>query len=304
MSPNNKVRSMVITHKSCPLCGSENISVFLKATDHLLTLESFKIFKCRSCSFLFTQDVPDADEIGKYYHSQDYVSHSDTRKGLMNKLYHFGRTIMLKKKYRMVNKVVKGKNLLDIGCGTGYFPAFMKRRGYDVTGVETDQKARAFAEKEFGIRVYSPADFINHKLEGKFDVITLWHVLEHLDDFNLYLEKMLEQLSPGGSLVIALPNCSSLDARHYKASWAGYDVPRHLWHFTPATLKILAENHGLKIRKMKRLMLDPFYNSMLSEKYRGNKVFMIFGIVIGKLAYIESIFNIKKSSSIVYILNR
>jgi 2-polyprenyl-3-methyl-5-hydroxy-6-metoxy-1,4-benzoquinol methylase len=295
---------MVITHKSCPLCGSENISVFLKATDHLLTFESFDIFKCCSCGFLFTQDVPDADEIGKYYHSQDYVSHSDTRKGLMNKLYHFGRTIMLKKKYRMVNKVVKGKNLLDIGCGTGYFPAFMKRKGYDVTGVETDQKARAFAEKEFGIRVYSPADFINHKLEGKFDVITLWHVLEHLDDFNLYLEKMLEQLSPGGSLVIALPNCSSLDARHYKASWAGYDVPRHLWHFTPATLKILAENHGLKIRKMKRLMLDPFYNSMLSEKYRGKKVFMIFGIVIGKLAYIESLFNIKRSSSVVYILNR
>ena len=135
-------------------------------------------------------------------------------------------------------------------------------------------------------------------------MITLWHVLEHLDDFGLYLERMLEHLSPGGSLVIALPNCSSLDARYYKEFWAGYDVPRHLWHFTPSTLKTLAEKHGLKIKRMKRLMLDPFYNSMLSEKYRGNKLFMIFGIAIGKLAYIESLFNVRKSSSVVYILNR
>jgi 2-polyprenyl-3-methyl-5-hydroxy-6-metoxy-1,4-benzoquinol methylase len=295
---------MVITHNNCPLCGSENISASLKATDHLLTRESFDIFKCGSCNFLFTQGVPPADVIGKYYQSQDYISHSDTRKGLMNKLYHLGRTIMLNKKYGMVKKVAKGKKLLDIGCGTGYYPSYMKQKGYLVAGVETDPRARAFAEKEFGIPVYSPEDFINHKIEGKFDVITLWHVLEHLDDFNLYLERILGHLLPGGSLVIALPNCNALDARYYKEFWAGYDVPRHLWHFTPSALEILAEKHGLEIKKMKRLMLDPFYNSMLSEKYRGNRVFMIFGIAIGKLAYIESLFNIKKSSSVVYFLTR
>jgi 2-polyprenyl-3-methyl-5-hydroxy-6-metoxy-1,4-benzoquinol methylase len=168
--------------------------------------------------------------------------------------------------------------------------------------VEADPKARAFAEKEYDLRVYSPEDFINHRIEGKFDVITLWHVLEHLDDFNLYVDRILEYLSTGGSLVIALPNCNALDARYYKASWAGYDVPRHLWHFTPATLKLLAEKHALEVRKMKRLLLDPFYNSMLSEKYSGNRAFMIFGIAIGKLAYIESLFNVRKSSSVVYFL--
>lgn len=293
---------MVITHNSCPLCGSENISAFIKATDHLLTRESYDIFKCGSCNFLLTQGVPPADEIGKYYQSQDYISHSDTRKGLMNKLYHLGRALMLKKKYGMVKKVAKGKRLLDIGCGTGYFPAFMKQKGYQVAGVETDPKARLFAEKEFAITAYSPEDFLNHKIEGKFDVITLWHVLEHLDNFDIYLGRMVEYLLPGGSLVIALPNCSALDARYYKECWAGYDVPRHLWHFTPSTLKILAEKQGLKIKMMKRLMLDPFYNSLLSEKYRGNRVFMIFGIAIGKLAYIESLFDIKKSSSVVYFL--
>jgi 2-polyprenyl-3-methyl-5-hydroxy-6-metoxy-1,4-benzoquinol methylase len=295
---------MVITYKNCPLCGSKDITFFLKARDYLLTHESFDIYRCNSCNFRFTQDVPPPDEIGKYYQSTDYISHSDTRKGLMNKLYHSGRTWMLKKKYRMVKKAAKRMKLLDIGCGTGYFAAFMKEKGFTVSGVETDPKARAFAEKEFGIRVYSPADFLGHKIEGPFDVITLWHVLEHLDDFNLYFERMLEQLSPGGSLVVALPNCNSLDARFYKELWAGFDVPRHLWHFTPSTLKTLAEKHGLKITKMKRLMLDPFYNSMLSEKYRGSRVFMLFGIVIGKLAYIESLFNVRKSSSVVYILNR
>jgi len=295
---------MVTTYKNCPLCGSENISACIKAKDHLVTGEIFNIFTCHTCGFIFTQGVPAADEIGRYYRSTDYISHSDTRKGLMNKLYHLGRTIMLKKKHGMVRKIARGRKLLDIGCGTGYFPAWMKQKGYKVAGVETDVKARAFAQQEFGIPVYSPEEFLKYEIDGKFDVITLWHVLEHLDDFNLYIERMLEHLIPGGSLMIALPNCNAYDARHYREFWAGYDVPRHLWHFTPSTFQILAEKHGLKIMKMKRLPLDPFYNAMLSEKYKGNKFYVISGVVIGKLSYLESLFNIKKSSSVVYFLDR
>lgn len=299
-----KIHLMVTIHKYCPLCGSDKISLFLKATDQLLTHETFNIFSCRACRFVFTQDIPPPDEIGKYYQSQDYISHSDTRKGLMNKLYHLGRTLMLRKKYGMVKKAAKGRKLLDIGTGTGYFPGYMKQKGYQVACVEADPKARAFAQKEFGIPVFSPEDFAGRKIEGRYDVITMWHVLEHVHDFNLYFRLMLENLAEGGSLVIALPNCSSLDARHYGENWAGYDVPRHLWHFTPSTLKILAEKHGMKVIKIKRLMLDPFYNSMLSEKYRGNRIFMISGIIVGKLAYIESLFDLKKSSSVVYMINR
>jgi 2-polyprenyl-3-methyl-5-hydroxy-6-metoxy-1,4-benzoquinol methylase len=289
--------------KHCALCHSINIAESLKAEDHLLTSEIFSIFKCQACGFVFTQGVPPAKEIGKYYQSQDYVSHSDTRKGLMNKLYHLGRSLMLKKKYGMVKKEAKGKRLLDMGTGTGYFPAFMKSKGYQAAGVEVDPEARAFASMQFGIPVYSPEEFLNHKIEGKFDVITLWHVLEHLENFDLYIEKMLEYLQPGGSLVIALPNCSAYDARHYKEYWAGYDVPRHLWHFTPSTFKILAEKHRLEIIKMKRLPLDPFYNAMLSEKYKANKFYMISGLFYGKLAYLESLMHIEKSSSVVYFIN-
>jgi 2-polyprenyl-3-methyl-5-hydroxy-6-metoxy-1,4-benzoquinol methylase len=289
---------------NCPLCNSKNTCEFLVAKDHLLTNEAFPLFKCQSCGFIFTQNVPPPDKIGAYYQSQDYVSHSDTRKGLMNKIYHLGRTFMQKKKIRMVDRVARGKKLLDIGCGTGYFPAYMMQKGYKVAGVEVDEKARNFASKEFGLNVISPDEFLNKGFLEKFDVITLWHVLEHLDDFDLYLEKMLEHLENEGTLMIALPNCSSLDARFYKEYWAGYDVPRHLWHFTPSTVLRLAVKHDLKLVKMKRLLLDPFYNSMLSEKYKKNKLYMVSGLIIGKLAYLESLFNLKKSSSLVYFLNR
>jgi 2-polyprenyl-3-methyl-5-hydroxy-6-metoxy-1,4-benzoquinol methylase len=293
-----------ISHRNCPLCGSADIAKRLVAKDFMLTGESFEIWQCNVCSFIFSRDVPSPEEIGRYYRSQDYISHSDTKKGLMNKLYHLSRNIMLGKKYRMVNKVAKGKSLLDIGCGTGYFPAYMKQKGFKVAGVEVDPKAREFARSEFRLAVYSPEAFLHDEIEGEFDVITLWHVLEHIHDFNLYLDKMLDHLEKDGTLVIALPNCNSLDARFYKEYWAGYDVPRHLWHFTPSTMKLLAEKHNLIVKKIKRLPLDPFYNSMLSEKYKGNKIFMVSGTIIGKLAYIESLFNIKKSSSVVYFLKR
>lgn len=288
----------------CPLCNSAELMPFLNCHDHLLTNETFKLVKCPSCGFVFTQDPPHSEEIGKYYQSQDYVSHSDTRKGIMNKVYHAARNFMLGQKFSMVRKTTKGNNLLDIGTGTGYFPGYMKKKGFNVFGVEIDPKAREAASNKFGFNVYSPAEFLAGGVPGKFDIITLWHVLEHLDDFDLYLKKMLEQLEKDGTLVIALPNCSAFDARFYKEFWAGYDVPRHLWHFTPSTLKLVAEKHGLTVKKMKRLPLDPFYNAMLSEKYRGNKLYMFAGLIIGKLAYLESLLSLKKSSSVVYFLQR
>jgi SAM-dependent methyltransferase len=291
-----------IRYDLCPLCQSGNLSFFLKTKDFMLSQEDYEIWKCASCGFIFTQNAPGPEVIGKYYQSQEYISHSDTKKGLMNRLYHMARSFMLGEKFRMVRRAAEGKALLDIGTGTGYFPAYMKQKGYTATGVEVDPKARAFAEQEFGLKVHPPEDFLSGKINGKFDAITLWHVLEHIHDLHLYLERMKEYLAPGGVLIIALPNCTSLDARHYREFWAGYDVPRHLWHFTPSTVEKLAGKHGLNIPKMKRLPLDPFYNSMLSEKYKGNKLYLVSGMIIGKLAYLESLFSLKKSSSVVYFI--
>lgn len=295
---------MSIIHQTCPLCGSGNIEKLLAAKDHLLTSEAFEIFTCRSCAFLFTQAAPAQDEIGRYYRSQDYISHSDTRKGLMNRLYHLGRSIMLYEKYRMVRQASAGIRLLDIGTGTGYFPGYMKKKGYQVTGMEVDPDARSFAQKEFSFQVFAPEDFTGRKIEGRYDVITLWHVLEHVHDFHLYMERMKDYLEPGGTLIIALPNCNSFDARHYNEFWAGYDVPRHLWHFTPSAFTLLAAKHDLEVAGIKSLPLDPFYNSMLSEKYKGNNLYMVSGAVIGKLAWLESRFNIEKSSSVVYFIRQ
>jgi 2-polyprenyl-3-methyl-5-hydroxy-6-metoxy-1,4-benzoquinol methylase len=293
-----------INHKSCPLCQSSRIFFFLKSRDFLVTNKDFELWRCDSCGFVFTQDIPTEEEIGKYYQSMEYVSHSDTRKGLINKLYHFGRKMMLRKKFRMVSEIAPGRKLLDIGCGTGYFPAYMKERGFKVAGVEVDPAAREFAKQTFTIPVYSPENFLDYDFEGSFDLITMWHVLEHVEDFDLYLEKMCGHLAPGGSLIFALPNCSAYDARHYKEMWAAYDVPRHLWHFTPSTFGMLLQNHALKITKMKRLVLDPFYNSMLSERHKGNKLSMMSGFLFGTKAYLEGLLNIRRASSVVYFVNR
>ncbi len=291
-----------IRYDHCQLCQSGNISTFLKTKDFMLSKKEYELWKCASCGFIFTQNVPGPEEIGKYYQSQEYISHSDTKKGMMNRLYHMARGFMLGEKFRMVRRAAKGKSLLDIGTGTGYFPGFMKKKGYLAMGVEMDPKAREFAEMEFGLKVFSPEEFTGQKIEGRFDIITLWHVLEHVHDLHLYMERMKEYLEPEGTLVVALPNHGAFDARHYREYWAGYDVPRHLWHFTPSTLKYLAEKHGFRVNKMKRLPLDPFYNAMLSEKYRGNAFYLISGLVIGKLAFLESLFSLERSSSVAYFL--
>lgn len=295
---------MKIRHHHCPVCDSDKVVFFLKAEDHLVSHEQFSLWKCADCSFVFTQDFPREEEIGKYYQSQEYVSHSDSRKGLINSIYHFGRSLMLRVKFRMVASTTQSNRLMDYGCGTGYFPAFMKDKGFDVTGVEVDEKAREFARNQFGINVVSPQDFLAGKIEGSFDVITMWHVLEHVEKLDQVMLRLKAYLSGDGVLVIALPNCSSLDARFYKENWAAYDVPRHLWHFTPSAFEKLALKHGMKITGMKRLVLDPFYNSMLSEKQKGNKFYFFAGIIIGKLAYLESLINKRRSSSVVYLLRK
>lgn len=170
--------------------------------------------------------------------------------------------------------------------------------------MEVDEKAREFATRQFGIPVYSPQDFLSGNITGSFDVITLWHVLEHVEKLDQVVERLKNYLADGGTLVVALPNCNSFDARLYKEFWAAYDVPRHLWHFTPSTFERLMHNHGLKISGMSRLLLDPFYNSMLSEQHKGNRLHFISGIIIGKLAYIESLFNKRRASSVVYFVEK
>jgi 2-polyprenyl-3-methyl-5-hydroxy-6-metoxy-1,4-benzoquinol methylase len=291
-------------NKKCLVCGSSELTHFLECTDHFVSGEKFNIYQCNSCGFRFTADAPDAENIGKYYHSENYISHSDTQKGIVNKLYHAVRNIMLKRKCRMIQKSVAGKNILDIGCGTGYFPHYMQQKGFNASGMEIEPGARKFAADNFGLKVSSPDELLNEKLTGQFDVITLWHVLEHLYDLPRYLNWINNSLKNDGALFIALPNCNSYDAKKYGQFWAAYDVPRHLWHFNPTTFEKLISQYGFNLIKIKSLPFDAYYNSMMSAKYAGKRFSFINGIFTGHISNDLSSFDSKKGSSVIYICKK
>lgn len=257
-----------------------------------------------------TNDFPTENEIGKYYETSDYISHSDTKKGIVNAVYHGVRQLMLRKKANWieVNSGLKTGKMLDVGAGTGYFANTMKERGWDVSVVEKSKMAREFAEKNFQLSAYPSMEDLkkNSKSENSatLDVISLWHVLEHLEHLNESFSQFNKLLKPGGNLVIAVPNCNSYDARKYQNLWAAYDVPRHLWHFRKEQMEILAKKHGFSISEIKKMPFDAFYISMISEKYSGKPFAFLKGILSGIGGYFTSISDKSRSSSLVYFLKK
>lgn len=243
--------------------------------------------------------------MGRYYKSEDYISHSDSKKGIANKLYHVARVLMLEKKLKsikMVTGLKKGK-LLDIGSGTGYFINHIKSAGWDVRGIEQDSDAATYSIKNFGLDVKGPDEL--YKLENQeFDVITMWHVLEHVHDLDGYMKVIGDNLKNDGTLVLALPNHKSVDAKKYGEFWAAWDVPRHIWHFSPETLEVFAKKYAFKIVHKLPMPLDAFYVSMLSEKYKGAGSPMIPGFVTGIKAWFKTLNDPMKSSSIIYFLKK
>lgn len=289
--------------RHCVVCNGEEFEAKMHLTDHSITKEKFDLYNCLKCGFVFTENAPSEVNAGQYYKSEEYISHSDTNKGIVAKLYHFVRKIMLGRKYRLINSLTDDKCILDVGCGTGYFLDYMKQKEYQTLGVEVDEDAREYGKNKFQLEILPPKELSS--IKEKFGVITLWHVLEHLYSPNEYLNTLKSLLKDENAyLVIALPNYQSFDGAHYKTFWAGYDVPRHLWHFSPKTLEMLAQKNGLEVVKMKRLPFDSFYNSMLSEKYKGSKFSVLKGGMIGGVALLQSLFNIRKSSSIIYVLKK
>ncbi len=212
---------------------------------------------------------------------------------------------MLRKKREtvMIATGIKTGNLLDIGSGAGYFPGEMKRSGWNVRGIEINDSARAGSAARFGLDVLQP-EKIHDLPAGEYDCITLWHVLEHFEDPFSYAAEILRLMKPEGVCIIALPNCSSYDARHYEEFWAAYDVPRHLWHFTPDTFRRFAEKTGFKIEGIKRLPLDVFYISALSEKYKGVKMSFVRGMIKGFWFSLLAAFNKQNSSSLIYLIKK
>lgn len=294
-----------LTINACPLCGGTNLDKEKTCTDFYASGEQFDLYQCRDCSFLFTQGVPVEKEIGKYYETPDYISHSDTKKGLMNGIYHKVRTYMLQKKAQLVSQA-SGKStgrILDIGTGTGYFSHTMQQKGWNVSAIEKSAQARTFAKKNFNLDVKDESG-LQEFTPASFDVITLWHVIEHLENLNDTWKRLHELLSEKGTLIIAVPNCGSYDAQKYKEFWAAYDVPRHLWHFNPDTMKRFCEKHNFEMVDHLPMPFDAFYVSILSEKYKKNPFSFVKGMCAGVTAWIHCLNNKDKSSSIIYVFRK
>jgi 2-polyprenyl-3-methyl-5-hydroxy-6-metoxy-1,4-benzoquinol methylase len=289
----------------CPVCGNENSCTEFTCYDFFVTGESFPVLKCLKCGFRWTGLVPDPEKIGRYYQSEEYISHSNSTRGLVNRVYHIIRSFMLKRKLGIVRRVSDRSAgiLLDIGAGTGYFLQFMKQNGWQVTGTEKSEKAREFASVQWQLDIL-PDEGLFALPDNSFDVITLWHVLEHLHHPEKYLEKAGNLLKPSGCLIIALPNPRSFDAGHYGKYWAAWDVPRHLWHFLPENVEQLAGKSGFFLKNMYRMPFDAFYVSILSEKYRKSGVSTFKGLFYGQISWMISLIRMQKCSSLIYVFNR
>ncbi|MBN2484683.1 MAG: class I SAM-dependent methyltransferase [Bacteroidales bacterium] len=290
--------------KKCLVCNSPDTSMFLECTDHFVSGEKFIVNRCKTCGFRFTANAPDEMSIAGYYHSENYISHSNTQKGIVNSLYHQVRKFMLGQKCKMIKHFTPGKKILDIGCGTGHFLNYMQHKGFQVSGVEIEPSARKFAMENFNLAVRSPRETLNEKHTGEFDVVTLWHVLEHIYDIKGYLEWIFDSLKPNGFLFVALPNFDSYDAQKYAKYWAAYDVPRHLWHFNPLTFEKLINQYEFQTIRVKPLVFDAYYNCMMSARYAGKKLSFLQGLFTGQISNFHSLFNPEKSSSVVYVVKK
>jgi SAM-dependent methyltransferase len=295
--------SHVTQYTQCPVCKKESFKEVLQAQDFSVSGETFPVVECSNCSLRFTQDVPCQTGIQRYYKSADYISHSNTKKGLINFLYHVARRFTMMSKKNLVRTATKRSvgMLLDVGSGIGTFVHTMEKAGWNAVGLEPDEQARSKSAKLYNVDIY-PSSELATLPYGTYDAITLWHVLEHVHTLDEYIEQLKLLLAPGGKLIIAVPNYTSKDAAAYKQYWAAYDVPRHLYHFSPASVRTLMANHGMKVIGTKPMWFDSFYISLLSEKYRGGN--MLKAIWNGIISNLNVINNREQCSSQVYIIEK
>ena len=296
---------LFITRTSCPCCGSVDIAKALGCKDFTVSNEIFDIVECGSCTLRFTQSVPDQAAIGAYYQSDSYISHTDTEKGLINKLYIKARNYTLNWKMKLLDKSAGNqefkRKLLDIGAGTGAFLDKAQHSGWEVTGLEPDDGARKICFDKYGIQSESSENLFRLPSQ-KYDAVTMWHVLEHVHQLHEYIDQIKRVLKPGGVALIALPNYTSKDAEEYKSFWAAYDVPRHLYHFSPQAMGFLASQHGMNLESMRPMWLDAFYIAMLSEEYKNKKGNLLAALWNGLKSNVFALKDKRLCSSLVYLL--
>lgn len=290
---------MMKKHSFCPVCAAEQFIEYAHIKDFFLTQEVFKVDQCNVCGLLLTNPFPENSEISKYYDSTEYFSHPDKKKSIIGWVYEWVKKRNIRYKFKLATSGILAGNVLDIGCGSGDFLFYAKSKFWNVSGIEPNDKARAFSQKKTESLIYHP-EKINSIADSSFDVITMWHVLEHVEELNEQCKQIKRLIKPGGRIVIALPNIGSEDAKRYGNYWAGFDVPRHLYHFGFDQIRMLMNNHGFGFLKREPLHWDAYYVSMLSEKYRYKRINPFRFVINGWISNIKA----RKSrefSSNVYI---
>lgn len=268
---------------------------FLNCKDHLVSNETYEIMLNEQNEMLVTSPIP--ADLDKYYESDEYQSHHNSQKTFLNLLYNTVKKQSFKRKRKLFQNGKPNKTVLDIGAGNGDFLLYCRENKFDVTGVEPNSTARKIA-KEKGLTLHESLDRISDR---KFDVITMWHVLEHVPNLFEYLEQLKKMLNENGKLIVAVPNYKSYDASYYKEYWAAYDVPRHLWHFSKKSIHNLFESVQMKVTKIHPLKFDSFYVSLLSEKHKTGKSNYLKAFWVGLKSNLKAS-QTKEYSSLIYEL--
>ncbi|RAW03166.1 class I SAM-dependent methyltransferase [Pseudochryseolinea flava] len=288
----------------CPVCSGAEFKHVDNCIDYTVSSEQFTIEACKACGFILTNPQPDSANLANYYISQDYISHTNKANSIIDRLYLIARQYTLRWKKNIIHRNSSGRDLLDFGCGTGSFIQYMQTQGWNTFGFEPSPAARKIAQHITHNDVFSDIAELN---ESMFDVITLWHVLEHVPDLNQTIETLKKHLSTNGIILIAVPNHDSPDRKKYKANWAAYDVPRHLWHFNQHSLQHLFLKHGLRIVKTIPMKLDSYYISLLSEKYKNGNKSSFFHLPKAFIAGLMANISASRSnnySSLIYIIKK
>lgn len=287
----------------CPACEKKSFTKKFLCKDYTVSHETFQIVQCDFCGLGITTPRPAQENIGAYYLSENYISHTRKAQTIVDKIYLFARRFTLKRKLNLINTLRdKPGHILDYGCGTGEFLLTCKNAKWFINGVEPSAEARIKAQQILSTEIENSIE----NFQTKFDVITLWHVLEHVPDPLSTLQQLSDKLNPNGTIVVAVPNYNSHDGSHYKEYWAGFDVPRHLWHFNTKSMDLLLKKKTLKLESIKPMKLDSFYVSLLSEKYKRDKQTipsMVHAFLIGLLSNIKAKRN-GNYSSLIYIIKK
>lgn len=289
-------------NKKCPWCESEKTQIHFWVKDFFLTQETFEIHECHNCGLLFTEPRPKPEEIGNYYQSEKYYSHKENKSGFIPRIYEIVKKVNIRHKVKIATEGKSVGKMLEIGCGVGDFLHEMEEQGWNCTGIEPSDDAKAIAKNKIKAQILEPNE-ISQLPDRSFDLITMWHVLEHVDNLKEEVHHLQRLLKENGRLVLALPNFKSADAEYYKEYWAAYDVPRHLNHFCRKSINNVFNTNKLRLKKTDKLIWDACYISYMSEKYKNHTFPLLKGTIRGFISNCKA----RRSgewSSLVYILEQ